>query len=169
MSIPSLTSNWKAKTWKTIKETTRRIQSWGRNRSFIGLTLWREEEEADYLIPCITFNNRKYELRQRANRCNYSPDLRYNTNTVKIKQQRIVGHWFMALKWEDCSWQSMFMDGYLQSNHCSGCWVCHTAILLPTLWLISILHEPRSYRRHYKLYDVASSYSTASFLWSTSH
>jgi hypothetical protein len=34
----------KKKTWMTIKETTRRIQSWDRNRSFIGLNLWQEQD-----------------------------------------------------------------------------------------------------------------------------
>jgi len=29
-----------------LKETTGRIQLWGRNRSFIGLTSWSEEEDA---------------------------------------------------------------------------------------------------------------------------
>jgi hypothetical protein len=30
-----------------MKETIRRVQSWGRNRSFIGLTSWSEEEEEE--------------------------------------------------------------------------------------------------------------------------
>jgi hypothetical protein len=32
------------KTWITLKETTRWLQSWDWNRSFIGLTLWPEED-----------------------------------------------------------------------------------------------------------------------------
>jgi len=31
----------------TIKETTMRIQSWGRNRLFIDLTSWAEEQEEE--------------------------------------------------------------------------------------------------------------------------
>jgi len=31
-------------TWTNIKGTTAWIQSWGRNRSFIGLTSWQEKE-----------------------------------------------------------------------------------------------------------------------------
>jgi hypothetical protein len=34
-----------------IKETTGRIQSWGRNRSFIGLTLWLEVMRVEFLTP----------------------------------------------------------------------------------------------------------------------
>jgi hypothetical protein len=33
--------------WTTTKQTTRRIQLWGRNRQFIGLTSWEEEEEEE--------------------------------------------------------------------------------------------------------------------------
>jgi len=40
----------KRKAWTTMKETTRRIQSWGRNRSFIGLTSRPEEEEEEEAI-----------------------------------------------------------------------------------------------------------------------
>jgi hypothetical protein len=35
------------KTGMTIKGSTRRIQSWGQNRSFIGLTSKPEEEEEE--------------------------------------------------------------------------------------------------------------------------
>jgi len=34
---PWLSTYRKTKTWRAVKETTGRIQSWGRNRSFIGL------------------------------------------------------------------------------------------------------------------------------------
>jgi len=33
----TLVSTYRKKTWTTIKQTTRRTQSWRRNRSFIGL------------------------------------------------------------------------------------------------------------------------------------
>jgi len=39
-------STYRKKTWTTIKETTRRIQSWGRNRSFTGLISCQEESRA---------------------------------------------------------------------------------------------------------------------------
>jgi hypothetical protein len=35
------------KTWTTIKDTTRQIQSYGWNRSFVGLTSWSDEEEEE--------------------------------------------------------------------------------------------------------------------------
>jgi len=34
---------------RLLKKTTRRIETWGRNRSFIGLTSWPEEGEALHL------------------------------------------------------------------------------------------------------------------------
>jgi hypothetical protein len=37
-------TQWPEKTCMSIRETAGRIQSWGRNRSLTGLTLWPEEE-----------------------------------------------------------------------------------------------------------------------------
>jgi hypothetical protein len=45
ITAPWLSTYRKTKTWTTVKETTGWIQLWGRNRSFIGLTSWPEEEE----------------------------------------------------------------------------------------------------------------------------
>jgi len=39
--------NTKART--TIKETTGRIHSWGRNRSFIGVTSWSDDDDDDFI------------------------------------------------------------------------------------------------------------------------
>jgi hypothetical protein len=38
------------KIWSTIKETTGRIHPCGRNRSFIGLISWSEEEGGGYFL-----------------------------------------------------------------------------------------------------------------------
>jgi hypothetical protein len=50
----------KKKIWMTIKEATG-IQSWGRNRSVVGLTSWPEEEEEEEEEEedcCDTYNKR---------------------------------------------------------------------------------------------------------------
>jgi hypothetical protein len=49
----------KEKNWTTIKHTTRRIQSWGRNRAFIGLTSWPEEEEEEEEVFCLYTDYKK--------------------------------------------------------------------------------------------------------------
>jgi len=44
---PWVSTYRKTKTWMIVKETAGWIQSWGRNRSFIGLTSLPEEENED--------------------------------------------------------------------------------------------------------------------------
>jgi hypothetical protein len=43
-------------TWTTIKEITGRRESWGRNKSLIGLISWQEEEEEEYILSNLNIN-----------------------------------------------------------------------------------------------------------------
>jgi hypothetical protein len=48
------------KTWTTIKETTRCLQSWSRNRQFVGLTSWSENRNEDWYRPKLNLHGHLY-------------------------------------------------------------------------------------------------------------
>jgi hypothetical protein len=98
----------KKKTWTTIKETTRRIKSWGPSRSFISLTSWPEEEGG--FQQCILVYFSQVSVCSWTNLTHFQWALNCPLN-LKMRELTVLSGGL-----SDCQWQVWFRHEPLKST-----------------------------------------------------